>query len=86
MDQKGEDSEDQVQPLAMMSSDYASFSCEDQEADKIIDAKMLKIAQILGKSLEARLGEMKSFIWQMIHQEKGNFQQQENKTRKKKKI
>lgn len=84
-DQKGGDSKDRVQPLAMMSSDYASFSCEDQVADKIIEAKMLKIAQILGISLEGRLGEMRSFIRQMIHQKKGNFQQQENKTHKKKK-
>lgn len=78
-----EDTKDQVQPLAMVSSDYAGFSCKGQEVDRILEGKMLKIAQILGISLEGRLGQM-SFIRQMIHQEKVNCQQQAIKESRKK--
>lgn len=41
----------------MVLSDYAGFSCKGQEAVRILEGKMLKIAQILGISLEVRANE-----------------------------
>lgn len=50
------------------------FHCEEEEANKIIEEKLLDIARILGISMECRIEDMGTFIGEMLEQEQGKRQ------------
>lgn len=69
--------------MAFPNQDCSGFACE-EEVNQIIEEKLLDIAWILGISMEGQIGDLRSFIREMLTQEQGKCKKQGvNKSRKK---
>eukprot|EP00268_Persea_americana_P020801 TRINITY_DN20872_c1_g1_i1.p2 TRINITY_DN20872_c1_g1~~TRINITY_DN20872_c1_g1_i1.p2 ORF type:complete len:160 (-),score=40.87 TRINITY_DN20872_c1_g1_i1:730-1209(-) len=79
-DQMCAEPEDQAKALVMVDNaveilaqptDCVGLLPEEHEADRLIEGKMIEIAQILGIFMEGKLGEMSRFIREMLTRRRG---------------